>query len=107
MDDIPVYAIDDLTKKMRKYTAIKDYEQLFIIFASTIDALTDAINDTNFDVCEERLIEIYNKLIIYARISYRKCSIELKEKYNIWLKKYDDNNYYNDVYLEDVLLSIK
>ena len=107
MDDIPISFIEDMIVLIRKYIVTKEYEQAYIIFTSIIDAMLDTRNDLQMDICFERIIDIYNKLTSFARIIYRRAASDLKNKFDIWLNKYAINNYYDDVFLEDLLLSIK
>lgn len=44
---------------------------------------------------------------MFIRIAYRKGNDELKSEIQEWINKYKDKNYYDDIFLEDMILSIK
>lgn len=100
---LPRNLICEYISRIRQYVDHKDYGYAFTI----ITAIIDAVCDSKVNASTESLIEIYSKLGMFARISYRKGSQELKDEYNKWISKYAENNYNDDVYLEDLLITIK
>jgi len=102
-DDLPIYLINKYIDTIKDYIDCKEYAYAFTIYSSIICALCDS----KIKVSSTRLIDLYSKLGIFARITYRKGSADLKKNINNWIKIFEDKNYYNDVYLEDLLLNIK
>ena len=102
-DDLPLFIINDYIDNIKKYIDSKDYRYSFIIYSSLIDALCDS----NIQIFTSKRIELYSKIGIFARISYRKGNDELKGDINNWIKNYETKNYNGDVYLEDLLLTIR
>ena len=43
---------------------------------------------------------------MYLRVTYRKCNQNLKGIIKEWIKKLESNNFYNNFYLEDIILQI-
>ena len=41
------------------------------------------------------------------RITYRKATNELKSAIDKWISKLESEDYYNNIYLEDIVLTIK
>ena len=44
---------------------------------------------------------------MFIRIAYRKGNDELKEEIQKWIQKYEEKNYYDDIFLEDMIIGIK
>lgn len=102
LDEEPFNLINDYIEIIKNVIISHDYEYIFLIFTSIVDAIVD----TNTNVESNHLIFIYSKLGVFLRITYRKCSEELRNQYNEWVNKYKKNNYNNDIYLEDLLITI-
>ena len=79
------------------------YEYTFTISSCIIDAG----KESGYCDCNEILLDQYSKIGMFIRISYRKGNEELKRNIEAWIKKYEEKNYYNDIYLEDMILQIK
>lgn len=103
IDGFSMREINQYINTISKNISSKDYNQVFIIYSSIIDA----IYDSEVDKDDIEIMELYSKLGIYARISYRKGEEELKNNISNWIKKYEEKDYCLDVYLEDFLLTIK
>lgn len=100
------YEIDVLEKQfetIRKNIEVKDFHYVFVL----VTAIIDAICESKVEISSELLIDIYMKLGMFIRIAYRKGNEETKQDIEIWRKKYLDTDSNGDVYLEDMLLSIK
>lgn len=100
----------DYDKKTKSYFAIineyiKSYEyaESFKIIRSIIDAYKDS-GILNYD---DYTVEVLSKLGMYLRVIYRKSSFELKLEIDDFRKNLEENNYYDNVYLEDVIVTIK
>ena len=102
-DDLPTFMINDYIEKIKKYIDCKEYDYVFTIYSSLICA----IYDSKIEISSTKLIDLYSKIGIFARISYRKGSDELKHYINNWINMFAEKNYNDDVYLEDLLLSIR
>lgn len=94
--------VNENVREITKYIDCKDYEQAFVI----ISALIDSINDTNIEIESTNLINIYLKIGIFARISYRKGNESVKIQINEWIDKYKQKEFNNNVYLEDFMMNI-
>lgn len=79
------------------------YNYTFLILSSIIDAAKDA----EYADEEEILLNSYSKIGTFIRIAYRKGTNELKAEIDQWTQKYNDKNFYNDIYLEDMIMNIK
>lgn len=79
------------------------YNYTFLILSSIIDAAKESeyVDDT------ELLLDNYNKIGTFIRIAYRKGTDELKSEIEQWIQKYNEKKFYNDIYLEDIIVNIK
>jgi len=102
-EDLPMYLINDYIEQIKEYIDCKDYAYAFTIYSSIICAMCDS----KINVSSTKLIDLYSKLGIFARITYRKGNEELKNTINNWISSFKEKDFYNDVYLEDFLLNIK
>ena len=59
------------------------------------------------EINNENVLDLILKLGVYLRIVYRKTDEELKKEINLWFKVLKKNNYYNNVYIEDLVLNTK
>lgn len=87
---------------IKSYIDSNEYEESFKIIKSIIEVYRD-LNQIN----EDYFIEKLNILEVFLRITYRKCNINLKQSIDNWIDILEQNNYYNSVYLEDFIISIK
>ena len=44
---------------------------------------------------------------MFLRISFRDCDEHIKDTIRKWLTLLSNNNYYNNLYLEDVILTLQ
>ena len=96
--------LNKFQENIKEYLSIQDYRQAFLITEATIES----INATNNLNDQEDIIYLLLKLGMYLRIIYRKSNDKLKEEViNPWIRKVTKDNYYNNIYLEDIILSIK
>lgn len=70
-------------------------------------AIIDAFKETKYIDSEGIMLNNYNTIGTFIRIAYRKGNEELKNEINEWIAKYENNNYYNDIYLEDMIIGIR
>jgi len=102
-DDLPMYLINNYIEQIKEYIDCQEYAYAFTIYSSIICALCDS----KIKVSSTKLIDLYSKLGIFARITYRKGNDELKNNISNWIKSFEEKNFNDDVYLEDLLLNIK
>lgn len=80
-----------------------EYQEAFDIVKSIIEAA----NDTEILSKWEELTNCLPVIGMLLRIIYRKANAETINDINIWINKLEKNNYYGNLYLEDIILSIK
>ena len=80
-----------------------EYQEAFDIVKSIIEAA----NDTEILSKWEELTSCLPVIGMLLRIIYRKANAETINDINIWINKLEKNNYYGNLYLEDIILSIK
>ncbi len=85
--------------RIKSYLGSNDFNESFKIIKSIIEAYNDA-GYLNFD---DNIINIFSILTMIFRIIYKKSNLKLKEEINKWLEKVKNNNYYNNLYLEDMV----
>ena len=72
-----------------------------------VKAIIEAYHDSKILNEEKTIIDLMPSLAMYLRVTYRKCNDNIKENIDKWIKHLEDNNYYDNFYLEDMILSIK
>lgn len=102
LDDDYKHSIDLFISRARMYLVNDDFEEVFKIVNSIIEAYNDS-NLLNFD---EYSFEVINKLGMILRITYRKASEDLKNTIKAYGYLLESKNYYNNYYLEDLILSV-
>lgn len=100
LDDVDISEFLDMAKSSLENGK---YEYTFTITSAIIDAAKESEYCDN----EEIILNNYNKIGMFIRIAYRKGNDELKEEIQKWIKKYEEKNYYNDIFLEDMIVGIK
>lgn len=101
--DINFY-LELFQQNIKEYLSIENYRQAFLITRAIIESTnnTHNLNDQN------RAINLLLRLGMYLRIIYRKSNDKLKKEIiDPWIKKIEENKYYNNIYLEDIILSLK
>ena len=94
--------IDSYINKIRQYISNLEYEEGFKILKSIIEAYNDS-NKLNFD---SYIINQFPTLGMLFRIINRKCNKHLKDYINSYILELKKNNYYNNLYLEDIIMMI-
>lgn len=94
--------IDSYINKIRQYISNLEYEEGFKISKSIIEAYNDS-NKLNFD---SYIINQFPTLGMLFRIINRKCNKHLKDYINSYILELKKNNYYNNLYLEDIIMMI-
>lgn len=95
-----VYNYLDIVKH---YITGNDFEESYKIIKAIIAAYGDS-NKINFD---DGIIDVLLKIGVFLRITYRKSDKKVKEEINNWVKELEKQNYYDNFYLEDLILSLK
>lgn len=93
-----------------KYTSIArdlinfgEYQEAFY----AVKAIIEAAKDVNVLTKWDDLLNQFPTIGILLRIIYRKGDNNVKSNINEWMQILEENNYYDSLYLEDVILSIK
>lgn len=90
--------------KIKDYINYKNYKQAFVIIKSLINAFYKVEKNISLEQIEDGIIA---KLGMYARIIYRKIEKPEQEKIDEWINELTIQDFFNDVYLEDMILTIK
>lgn len=72
-----------------------------------VKAIIEAYHDSKILNEEKTIIDLMPSLAMYLRVTYRKCNDNIKDNIDKWIKHLEDNNYYDNFYLEDMIFSIK
>ncbi|MBO5375595.1 MAG: hypothetical protein J6A52_01950 [Bacilli bacterium] len=94
--------IDTYIDKIRQYISNKEFEESFKIFRSIISAY----NDTNTLNVEPYIVSQFPTLGMLLRIIFRKCDARTKQDIRSWIIELENDNYYNNLYLEDIVVMI-
>lgn len=93
-----------------KYTSIArdlinfgEYQEAFY----AVKAIIEAAKDVNVLTKWDDLLNQFPTIGMLLRIIYRKGDNNVKSNINEWMQILEENNYYDSLYLEDVILSIK
>lgn len=89
-------------EKIKQYISNLEFSEGLKIIIGIINAYNDT-NRLNFDECILQKIPL---LGMYLRIINRKCDMKLKNKIEEWTEILKDNNYYDNLYLEDMIIMI-
>ena len=98
-----VKLITSYMNRIKQYISSLEFMEVYKIIKSIIEAY----NDTNRLNCDNYIIDIFPSLGMFLRVLYRKSDSKLKIEINKWIKKIEEKNYYNNVYLEDILITLK
>ena len=92
--------IDSYINKIRQYVSNQEFLESFKILKSIINAYNDTIK-LNFD---DYIINQFPNLGMLLRIIYRKCDFSLRKDIKNWTLELESKNYYNNLYLEDIVI---
>lgn len=92
--------IDTYINKIRQYVSNQEFLESFKILKSIINAYNDT-NKLNFD---DYIINQFPNLGMLLRIIYRKCDFSLRKDIKNWTLELESKNYYNNLYLEDIVI---
>lgn len=94
--------INDYLSKAQNYLENQNYKQVIKIITAIINAYRD-----NKCLKSDILINNLPKIGMYLRITLRKCNQNDKKNIKLWLKELEENNYYKNIYLEDIIHLLK
>lgn len=94
------YTANGYLDNIEEYITSKEYNNAFDIIKAIINAFIDT-------EALDTIVDIFPKMGMFLRISYRKGNKTLKDNIDKWIKELEQEDYYNNVYLEDVILSVK
>ena len=93
--------VDSYLEEVRKYISNDEFEEAYLIIKSIIEAYNDSKNmDDNY------LLERFPAMGMCLRVIFRKADEKLKDSIIIWTLKLKLSLYYNNYYLEDIILSV-
>ena len=93
----------DYLSRVKQYLDNKEFAEGYKILKSIIEAYNDS-NKLNFD---DLIVDILPKIGMFLRVAFRKCDPMTKDNITKWVNKLKENNYYNNYYLEDVIVSLE
>lgn len=97
-----IYLTSDYIQKARQYISNLEFTESFKILKSIIEAY----NDTNCLNFEDHINSVFPELGMLLRVTYRKAQDTTKLEIKEWINKLEINNYYNNFYLEDIVLTM-
>ena len=103
LNDNYEYKIKAYLDRVKQYISGNDFKEVIKIIRAIIQAYKDT-NNINFD---EYFTDILPSIGMYLRVSYRKGDNIVQEEVNSWIEELEKDNYYNNYYLEDIILSLK
>ena len=97
------FILSEYIKTIKSLLNAKKYVEVF----SIIKAIIEVSNDTKQLEKWNKLNELFPLIGMNLRIVYRKSSDDQKNIINKWIEKLESNDYYENIYLEDIVLTIK
>lgn len=94
---------DSYLNVIKQYIATNEFEESIKIIISIINAYNDT-NKLNFN---DYIINQFPLIGMYLRIINRKCNEKVKQDLLSFTLELEENNYYNNLYLEDIILMLK
>ena len=101
---------DDYIKQTESYlTRVKQYiaGSYFGEVLNIIKAIISAYHDTNKLNFDDDITDILPRIGMFLRVAYRKSDATVREEMDKWIADLEKENFYNNYYLEDIMLSIK
>lgn len=97
-----IHLTSDYIQKARQYISNQEFTESFKILKGIIEAYTD----TNYLNFEEHINSVFPELGMLLRVTYRKAQDATKSEIKEWINKLETNDYYNNFYLEDIVLTM-
>lgn len=89
--------------RIKQYISGNNFQESYKIIKSIINAYHDS-KSLNLD---EYFTDILPTIGMYLRVTYRKANDTIKKQIEQWMLELEKEKYYNNYYLEDIILSIK
>lgn len=89
--------------RVKQYISGNEFKEVVKIIKSIIEAYKDT-NKINFD---DYFTDILPSVGMYLRVTYRKSNDDIRNEIKNWVMELEKENYYNNYYLEDIILNIK
>ncbi len=102
LDEDYISTVNSYIDRSRYFLSYNSFDEVFKIVESIIEAYNDS-NRLNYD---DYVFEVINKIGMLLRISYRKASDDTRKDIIVWANNLEERNYYNNYYLEDLILSL-
>lgn len=93
--------VDDYLEEVKKYISNDEFDEAYLIIKSIVESYNDAEN-----INDDYLIEKFPVMGMYLRVIFRKAEDKLKDSIIIWMLKLKLSLYYENYYLEDMILSV-
>lgn len=97
-----MFLLDNYLNNVHKYITNCIFEEGFKI----IKVIIESYHDSGKLNSDSSIIDIFPKLGMFLRVIYRKGSVELKDDINIWFLHLKSSKYYDNFYLEDMVLNL-
>lgn len=89
--------------RVKQYISGNNFNEVLNIIKALINAYKDT-NKLNFD---DSFTDMLPSIGMFLSVIYRKSDNQIKEKINEWISELKLKNFYDNYYLEDIMLSIK
>lgn len=101
LDDYYDEMVDSYLNDVKEYISNDEFSEAYKIIKSIIEAY----HDSKILNKDDDIIDRFPIMGMYLRVIFRKAEMELKDKMNIWFLKLKLCLYYENYYLEDMVLS--
>ena len=95
--------VKNYVKDAREYLDLSNFEEVFKIVKSIIESFNDSNRLNKYD----NIFDIISSAGVLLRITYRKADLNLKKEIDEWSTKMKNEKYYNNYYLEDMIITLK
>lgn len=95
--------IKSYLNRVKQYISGNEFNEVTKIIKSIVEAYKDT-NKINFD---DYFTDILPSIGMFLRVAYRKAGDETKAEITAWINELEKENYYNNYYLEDIVLNLK
>ena len=103
LDDDYFTLIKEFLKDIKEYINSNS----FVTVLNIIEAIINAYHDSNKLNYDENFTDILPMIGMFLRVTYRKANKKIKNKVSNWILELEKDNFYNNYYLEDIMLSVK
>lgn len=103
LNHLVTFLLNDYLARVKQYIDCNDFPEGYKIIKSIIEAYNDS-NKLNID---DLIVDLLPKIGIFLRVIYRKCDPTTKDNIDKWIEHLERNKYYNNYYLEDVIVTLE